>query len=51
MEPILKQSGSRGQMTIEFALLFPVMLMIALIACNSILFLSECASFDRIFRE
>ena len=51
MEPTLKQSGSRGQMTIEFALLFPVMLMIALIACNSILFLSECASFDRIFRE
>ena len=51
MEPTLKQSGSRGQMTTEFALLFPVMLMIALIACNSILFLSECASFDRIFRE
>lgn len=38
-------------MTIEFALLFPVMLMIALIACNSILFLSECAAFDRLFRE
>ena len=36
MEPTLKQSGSRGQMTTEFALLFPVMLMIALIACNSI---------------
>ena len=49
MEPTLKQSGSRGQMTIEFALLFPVILMIALIACNSILFLSECASFDRVF--
>lgn len=43
--------SSRGQMTIEFALLFPVMLMIALIACNSILFLSACSSFDRIFRE
>lgn len=42
---------SQGQMTIEFALLFPVMLMIALIACNSILFLSACSSFDRTFRE
>lgn len=51
MEPTLKRCESRGQMTIEFALLFPVMLVIALIACNSILFFSECASFDRIFRE
>lgn len=45
------QRQARGQMTIEFAVLFPIMLMIALVACNSILFLSECASFDRIFRE
>ncbi len=51
MRPFPGQNRSRGQMTIEFALLFPVMLMIALIACNSILFFSECASFDRIFRE
>ena len=34
MRPTLEQSGSRGQMTIEFALLFPVMLMIALIAVS-----------------
>lgn len=40
-----------GQMTIEFVVLFPVMLMIALIAFNSMLFLSECAAFDRVFRE
>lgn len=38
-------------MTIEFVVLFPIMLIIAIIAFNSILFLSECAAFDRIFRE
>lgn len=42
---------SSGQMTIEFVALFPMMLIIAVIAFNSILFLSECAAFDRIFRE
>ena len=41
----------KGQMTIEFAVMFPVMLMIALVAFNSIMFLSQCAAFDRIFRE
>lgn len=45
------ETQESGQMTIEFVIMFPVMLLIALIACNSILFLSECASFDRIFRE
>lgn len=40
-----------GQMTIEFVAFFPVMLIIAIIVFNSILFLSECAAFDRIFRE
>lgn len=40
-----------GQMTVEYAVMFPVMLAIALVACNAILFFSECASFDRIFRE
>lgn len=38
-------------MTIEFVVMFPVMLMIALVAFNSVLFLAECAAFDRIFRE
>lgn len=42
---------SSGQMTIEFVLFFPVILMIALIAFNGILFLAECSGFDRIFRE
>lgn len=46
-----QRAESSGQMTIEFVVLFPVMLIIALIAFNSMLFLSECAAFDRLFRE
>ncbi len=40
-----------GQMTVEFVAMFPVMLLIALIAVNATLFLSECAAFDRVFRN
>lgn len=45
------RSTTKGQMTIEFAVMFPVMLVIALIAFNALMFLSNCAAFDRIFRE
>lgn len=38
-----------GQMTIEFVVMFPVAIAIALIAVNAVLFFSECASFDRVF--
>lgn len=41
----------KGQMTVEFVALFPAMLVIALLATNALLFLSECASFDRVFRN
>lgn len=40
-----------GQMTVEFVVAFPVMLAIALVAMNSLLFFSECASFDRLARQ
>ncbi len=40
-----------GQMTVEFVIVFPILLLIALIAVNVQLFFSECASFDRIARE
>lgn len=40
-----------GQMTIEFVAMFPVMLVIALTAMNAVLFLSDCAAFDRVFRN
>ncbi len=40
-----------GQMTIEFVVVFPVLIVVALIGVNALLFLSECASFDRVFRQ
>lgn len=42
---------SKGQMTVEFMVAFPCMIIIALIATNALLFFSECASFDRVFRQ
>ncbi len=42
---------SKGQMTVEFVVCFPVMLVVALIAINALLFFGECASFDRTFRD
>lgn len=38
-----------GQMTIEFVVMFPVAIIIALVAVNAVLFFSECAAFDRAF--
>lgn len=43
-------SVKKGQMTVEFVALFPVAIVVALIAVNAVLFFSECASFDRVFR-
>lgn len=43
--------GGLGQMTIEFVIAFPVMLVIALISINAVLFFSECAAFDRAMRN
>ncbi len=40
-----------GQMTVEFVVLFPAMLLVALTAVNAVLFLSDCAAFDRVFRN
>ena len=41
----------RGQMTVELAVVFPVLLAVAVIAVNALLFFSECAAFDRVARE
>ena len=38
-------------MTIEFVVVFPVLIAVALVSTNVILFLSECAGFDRQFRQ
>lgn len=42
---------SRGQMTVEFVIAFPVMIIVAAIAVNALLFFGECAAFDRIARD
>lgn len=41
----------KGQMTVEFVIAFPVMLAIAIITVNAVLFFSECAAFDRLSRQ
>lgn len=47
----LKMRGTQGQMTVEFLVALPVMLIIAVIATNALLFFSECAAFDRVVRD
>lgn len=40
-----------GQMTVELAVAFPVLIVVAVVAVNALLFFSECAAFDNAFRE
>lgn len=37
---------SHGQMTMEFMAMFPIMIIVACIAVNAVLFLSVCSGFD-----
>ena len=41
----------RGQMTVELAAAFPVLIIVAVIAVNALAFFSECAAFDNVFRD
>ena len=41
----------QGQMTVELAVLFPVVLVVAVVATNALLLFSECAAFDRLAHE
>ena len=41
----------KGQMTLEFMIVLPVMLAIAIISQNAMFYLSECASFDRSVKD
>ena len=43
--------NERGQMTVELAVLFPVVLVLAFVVLNAALFISECAVFDRVARD
>ena len=37
-----------GQMTVELAVVFPMLLVVAVVAMNAVLSFSECAAFDRL---
>lgn len=43
--------NDEAQATVELAVMFPVILIIAVIAVNALTFFSECASFDRSFKQ
>lgn len=43
--------GESGQMTVELAVAFPVLIIVAVIAVNALTFFVECATFDRIAHE
>lgn len=44
-------SKRRGQMTIELAVAFPVLIAVAVIAVNAMTFFADCAAFDRLAHE
>ena len=43
--------GTSGQMTVEFAVVFPVLLAVGFIAANGYVFLGDCAAFDMVARD
>ena len=43
-----KVRGSCGQATVELAVALPVVIAVAVIAVNALLFFGECAAFDRV---
>lgn len=43
--------GKSGQMTIELAVAMPVLIIVAVIAVNALVFFADCAAFDRIAHE
>ena len=45
------RNKDKGQMTLEFMIVLPVMLAIAIISQNAMFYLSECASFDRSVKD
>lgn len=47
----MQARDERGQMTIELAVAFPVLIVVAVIAVNALTFFSECAAFDNAFRD
>ncbi len=48
---VMRMRDERGQMTVELAAAFPVLIIVAVIAVNALAFFSECAAFDNVFRD
>ena len=46
-----KPQCESGQMTVELCVVFPVLIVLAVIAVNALLFFGECAEFDRVGRS
>lgn len=44
-------SDESGQATVELAVMFPIVIIIAVIAINALLFFGYCLNFDRTFRQ
>ena len=47
----VRRRCERGQMTVELAVAFPVLIIVAVIAVNALTFFSECSAFDNVFRD
>lgn len=45
------KSRNAGQATVEFAVVFPVLVAVAFIAANALVFMGDCAAFDSIARD
>lgn len=43
-----RSKGNAGQMTIELAIAFPALVIVAVISVNALTFFGECAVFDRV---
>ena len=51
MALIEKDFTWKGQATVEMAVVFPIVLVLLVIAFNAVAYLGVCASFDRIFTQ
>lgn len=47
MKKVAERRATKGQMTVELAVGIPVFIAVALVVFNAMLFLENCASFDR----
>lgn len=47
---VIRRNDS-GQATVELVVLLPVVIVIVLVTCNALAYLSECARFDRLARN